>query len=142
MTAHILLSGTLHKAAETRVSKNGRQFTLAKLRVKDGEATQWWQLFVFSESAQLELRRIEENDALAVQGVPKFEIYTPDGGEPRVSLSITVDSVLALRQPPKERKKKEPGPAPAHSEKPVPDRSALNRYGDGGDDPFGDAMPF
>jgi hypothetical protein len=142
MTAHILLSGVLHKTAETRVSKNGRQYTLAKIRVKDGEATQWWQIFAFSDSAQLELRRLDEGDALAVQGVPKFEIYCPEGAEPRVSLSITVDSVLALRQPPKERKKKEPAPAPARAEKPAPDRSGLANHRCDGSDPFHDEIPF
>jgi len=142
MTTHILLSGVLHKTAETRVSKSGRQYTLAKIRVKDGEASQWWQCFVFSESAQVELRRLEEGDVLAVQGVPKFEIYCPEGAEPRVSLSITVDHVLALRQPPKERKKKDPAPAPGRSGKPAPDRAGLANHSCNGDDPFGDDLPF
>jgi hypothetical protein len=141
MSTHILISGVLHKTAETRVSKNGRQYTLAKIRVKDGEATQWWQCFVFSESAQAELLRLCDNDAVALQGTPKFEVYT-GGGDPRVSLSINVDSVLALKRPPKQREKKDSAPQPAPSEKPAPDRSSLNRHGDGGEDHFNDSIPF
>ncbi len=72
----------------------------------------FWRLFVFGESAQAELARLGEGDALAVQGVPKFELYRPEGAEPRLSLSIVADHVLSLRQPPKERKKRAPAEQP------------------------------
>jgi single-stranded DNA-binding protein len=143
MSSHILATGTLTKAPESRVSKNGHAFVMATLRVTVGNEAQFWRLFVFSESAQAELMRLGEGDALACQGVPKFELFRPEAGEPRVSLSLTVDHVLALRQPPKERKKKDPAPAPARSEQqPASDRSSLNRHGDDGVDHFGDDIPF
>jgi hypothetical protein len=143
MTTHILISGVLHKAAETRVSKNGRQYALAKIRVKDGEATQWWQCFVFSESAQAELMKLGEGDALACQGVPKFELFRPETGEPRVSLSIAIDHVLALRQPPKAREKKEHVPLLGpRSREAAPEPSGLSRNGCNGDDRYGDEIPF
>ena len=142
MSISALIQGSLAKAPESRVSRQGNPFVMATLRVSAGNEIQFWRAFVFSESAQVELMRLGEGDALACQGTPKFELFRPDAGEPRVSLSITVDHVLALRQPPKERKKKEPAPAPARSEKPAPDRSSLNRHGDGGEDHFGDDVPF
>jgi single-stranded DNA-binding protein len=142
MTSHILATGTLTKAPESRISKSGNRFAMATLRVSAGNESQFWRLFVFSESAQTELMRLADGDSLAVQGAPKFELFRPDAGDPRVSLSITVDHVLALRQPPKERKKKAPAPTPARSKKPAPDRSSLNRHGDSGEDRFGDDIPF
>ena len=142
MTAHVLLQGSLAKAPESRISRQGNPFVMATLRVSAGNEIQFWRAFVFSESAQAELMRLGEGDSLAVQGSPKFEIYRPEAGEPRVSLSITVDYILALRQPPKERKKRESAPATARSEKPASDRSSLNRHGDGGEDHFGDNVPF
>jgi single-stranded DNA-binding protein len=141
MSANILLQGSLAKAPESRVSRQGNAFSMATLRVSNGNESQFWRLFVFSESAQAELMRLGEGDALACQGTPKFELFRPEAGEPRVSLSITVDHVLALRQPPKERKKKEPAPAPSRSEKPVPDRSGFAHRCDGSD-PFHDEIPF
>ena len=142
MTAHVLLQGSLAKAPESRVSRQGNSFVMATLRVTVGNEAQFWRLFVFSESAQAELMRLGEGDALACQGVPKFELFRPEAGEPRVSLSITVDHVLALRQAPKERKKKEPAPTPARSEKPAPDRSGLANHRCDGSDPFHDEIPF
>ena len=74
-----------------------------------------------------------------MQGTPKFEIWRPENGEPRVSLSVTADHVLALRQPPGERKPKaDAHPATASS----PDRSRLDRHAGDGVDEFGDDMPF
>jgi hypothetical protein len=43
-------------------------------------------------------------DVISVQGPFKAEPYALDGGGPRVSLSIIAGQILALRQPPRERK--------------------------------------
>jgi hypothetical protein len=121
-----IVTGALFKAPEQRTSKAGKPFAIATLRVKDGEASQWWKIVAFSESIQAELLRLSEGDALAVQGPFKAELYSKDGGEPKISLSVVADRVLALRQPPKERTAS------------APQRRAW-RPGDGPDDeiPFG-----
>jgi single-stranded DNA-binding protein len=108
MTAFAIVTGSLFKAPEQRISKTGRPYVTATIRAKDGEASQWWRVTAFSESAQVELMRLGEGDACTVQGAFKCELYQLEGGgETRVSLSIIADHVLALRQPPRERKKKE-----------------------------------
>lgn len=119
MSAAILLQGKLERAPESRTSRNGNNFATTTIRVSAGSELQFWRLFVFSESAQTELARLDVGDAVAVQGVPKFEIWRPDNGEPRVSLSVTADHVLALRQPPRERK---PKPATPRESWAAPDR--------------------
>jgi single-stranded DNA-binding protein len=112
MSAFAIVTGALYRAPEQRTSKAGKPFVTATIRAKDGEALQWWRVTVFSETAQAEIMRLAEGDSLAVQGSFKTELYTPDGGETKLSLSIIADRVLALRQPPKERKAKTPGDAP------------------------------
>jgi single-stranded DNA-binding protein len=121
-----LVTGQLFRAPEQRTSKAGKPFITATIRAKDGEALQWWRVTAFSETSQAEIMRLAEGDSLAVQGSFKAELYTPDGGEPKVSLSIIADRVLALRQPPKERK--------APKEREAPRR--------GGAAAFDDAIPF
>jgi single-stranded DNA-binding protein len=109
MTVYALVSGSLFRAPEQRTSKAGKPFVTATL--KDVEEAQWWRVTAFSESAQAELMRLGDGDACSVQGSFKAERYQPEGGEARVSLSIVADRVLALRQPPKERKAKTPSDA-------------------------------
>jgi single-stranded DNA-binding protein len=111
MTAFAIVTGALFRAAEQRTSKAGKPFVTATIRAKDGEASQWWRVTAFSESAQAELMRLGEGDACSVQGSFKAEIYPPEGTPPKVSLSIIADNVLALRQPPRERKAKTSGAA-------------------------------
>ena len=125
MIAFALVTGSLWKPPEQKTSKAGKPFVTATICAKDGEALQWWRVTVFSESAQAEIMRLAEGDSLAVQGSFRAELYTPDGGVPKVSLSIVADRVLALRQPPKERKS--------------PQRDAAHR---GGAAAFNDSIPF
>ena len=143
MSFALLAQGTIAFGdPQQRVSRNGNNFVVFKMKAASGNDSHVVTVFVFSESGQAEALRLHEGDSLAVQGTPKFELYRPENGEPRVSLSITVDHVLALRQPPKERKKKEPAPAPARAEKPAPDRSGLANHRCDGSDPFHDEIPF
>jgi single-stranded DNA-binding protein len=112
MSAFALVNGQLFRAPEQRTSKAGKLFVTAAIRAKDGEASQWWRVTAFSESTQAELMRLVDGDGVSVQGAFKAELYQPEGGEPKVSFSIIADRVLALRQPPKERKAKTSGDAP------------------------------
>ena len=113
-----LAIGTLFRAPEQRQSKAGRPFVTATLKAKDGEGMQFIRLVVFSESAQAELLRLQAGDSLSAQGALKAELYRPEGGEPKLSLSIVADQILALKQPPKDREAK-PKP-PAQDTRPEP----------------------
>jgi single-stranded DNA-binding protein len=117
MTVFALVTGQLFRAPEQRTSKAGKPFTTATIRAKDGDASQWWRVTAFSETAQAELMRLGDGDACSVQGAFKAELYQPEGGEPKVSLSIAADRVLALRQPPRERKPTASGDARPRQER-------------------------
>jgi single-stranded DNA-binding protein len=126
MTTFALVTGALFRAPEQRTSKAGKPFVTATIRAKDGDASQFWRITAFSESAQAELMRLGDGDAVSIQGVFKAELYQPEGSKPKISLSIIADRVLALRQPPRERK--------APKEREAPYR--------GGAAAFDDSIPF
>ena len=110
MSAFVLISGSLFRAPEQRIAKSGKPFWSATVRVKDGETSQWWKLLVFSESAQAELMRLGDGDALSAQGLFKVEPYQKDG-EQRIGFTLFADRVLPLKPPPRERKPKAEKPA-------------------------------
>lgn len=105
MTIHAIATGTLFKPPEQRIFKTDKPFVTGTIRTKDGDSFQFMRFVAFSESAQAELLRLDDGDSLSIQGSLKAEIYEKDG-EPRISLNIVASQVLALRQPPKERKPK------------------------------------
>jgi Single-strand binding protein family len=107
-----LVTGSLFRAPEQRTSKAGRPFVTATIKAKDGDGFLFVRLVVFSESASAELMRLSDGESLSAQGSFKAEIYRPEGGEPKLSLSIVADKILALRQPPKEREAKPKPPPP------------------------------
>jgi single-stranded DNA-binding protein len=99
-----LVTGTLFRTAESRVSKNGKPSVASTIRVRDGEGSQFVRIAAFSESAQAELLRLADGDCLSVQGPLTVGTYTAADGSTKVSFSLVANCVLPLRQPPKERK--------------------------------------
>jgi hypothetical protein len=67
---------------------------MATLRVKEGDCSQYWRVLAFSESAQAELMRLGDGEAISVQGALRAELYKD--GESKLSLSVIADQVLAL----------------------------------------------
>jgi hypothetical protein len=135
LTVYCLISGTLFRAPEQKLSKAGKPFVVATIRAKDGEASQWWKVLVFSESACAELMRLSDGDAVSAQGALKVETYERDGAV-KLSLTCMADAVLPLRPAPKQRK------ATAEPRRPAPADRGLSRHAGDGEDYFGDAVPF
>lgn len=132
MTAFAIVTGVLFKTPEQRTSKTGKPFVTAIIRVRDGEAPVWWKIVAFAEDVRTELARLDEGDSCCVQGAFKAELYKPESGEARVSLSIVADHVLALRQP----KIGSAGyPRKAQKERDAPSRGS-------GAAPFDDQIPW
>jgi single-stranded DNA-binding protein len=146
MSVAALISGTISRAPEQKTSRNGNPFVTASIRVVNGNEANFWRIFVFSESAQAALLALGEGDSVACQGTPKFEMYAPEGGAARVSLSLTVDQVVALKQPPKERPKKEKAkaatPSPANRQQPARGDGLNDHACAGASFGLDDAIPF
>ncbi len=127
MSASVLVKGTLYRQPEERTSRSNKPFVMATIRQTSGADATFWRVFAFSDHVRSELKRLNEGDALTVQGALEAKIY--DGGQgPRFSLSVVADHVLALRQPPKQREKK------AAAQKPRATAAAQEG--------FDDAIPF
>jgi single-stranded DNA-binding protein len=141
MTAHVLITGAIFRAPESRTSKAGKTFRTATIKAKGDDALTWWKIIVFSESAGAELLRLSDGDAVSVQGALRVETYAKDGVT-KISLTCIADAVLPLRAAPKERKAKSGDASHDRPEKPAADRDRLDRYGDDGTDRFHDDMPF
>lgn len=107
MSASVLVKGTLFRAPESRISKAGNAFVMATLKERNGTEFRFWKIFAFGETACAELERLGDGDALSVQGGFEAKIYEK-AAKASVSLSVTADHVLALRQPPKKREPKVP----------------------------------
>jgi single-stranded DNA-binding protein len=61
-------------------------------------------VLAFSDTAQAELLRLDDGDAVSVQGALRAEAYSKDG-EARVGLTVIADAVLPLRRA---KKRQEP----------------------------------
>ena len=104
MSARAIVLGSLHKPAEFRTSKNGKQFaTFTICEILSG-ATRWWQAIAFSESAIEALKELAGGEPIAVAGEIDCELYAPAVGEPRLSWKVTADAVLSTRAKPKKSK--------------------------------------
>jgi single-stranded DNA-binding protein len=106
MSASVLLLGAVFRTPEVRTSKSGRSYASATLKVTDGNTADFWRVFAFSENTQAELSRLSDGDKISVQGSLKIEVYVSKDGDHKLSRTVFADHVLALRQPPRERKPK------------------------------------
>lgn len=116
MTTTVLVSGTLFHTPQSRTKAGGRLVT-ATLKAKVGNDTQFWQLVAFSETAQAELMRLAEGDALSAQGVLSVQgalhakPYKQDA-KTEFLFGVIAEQILPLRQPGKKRRKE--GRAASH----------------------------
>lgn len=107
MSVVVLVTGSLFRAVEQRSSTAGKRYCVATLKsTSDGEGGDFWSILAFSETVQVELARLAVGEQLSVQGKCKVELYSRDGGNPRISRTVFADHVLALRAAPRERKPK------------------------------------
>jgi hypothetical protein len=107
MTAYALISGVIFRNPVQKISKAGRPFTTCTIKAgsDDTASGDFWNVLIFSESAQLEMLRLEIGDAVSVRGKMKIEIFEKDG-QARISRTVFADAALGLRPAPREKAKK------------------------------------
>jgi hypothetical protein len=118
MTVHVLITGTLFRAAEQKTSQAGKRYVTATMKAAsvDASNSEFWAVLAFSDTAQAELLRLGAGEKLSVQGGLKLETYAGQNGEARISRTVFADCIVALRAPPREKKPKS-SPAAAPTER-------------------------
>jgi Single-strand binding protein family len=106
MSAFVLIRGTIFRVPEQKTSKNGKPYTVATIKSRDGETSEYWRVCTFFEPTQSELLRLSDGDAVSAQGTLRAEAYARPGEGPRVNLTVLAEHTLAPRQPPKKRAQK------------------------------------
>ncbi len=136
MTAYALISGVIFRAPTQKIAKSGKPFTTCTVKAgaDDNTGGDFWNVLIFSESAQIEMLRLEIGDAVSIRGKFKIETYEKDG-QTRISRSIFADAALGLRPAPRTTKAKA-------AAKPAPSSQEQASDAPTGAPPFDDGIPF
>ena len=97
MTCRAILAGSLAKLPVVKIGESGKPFAILSVRETGVEPARWFSVILFGDGVQDALR-LNVGDPIALAGGPDAEIYTPEGGEPRVSWKFTADAVLTARK--------------------------------------------
>lgn len=96
-----LITGILYGQPQTRTSKAGKQYVIAKVRADDKNNTAvWCSLVAFGEQADC-LMTLGDGAALAVSGKAKIDGWLNKHGEAKAGLSLVVDEMATLKGKPK-----------------------------------------
>jgi single-stranded DNA-binding protein len=92
-----LISGKLHGNPQQRISKTGKPFVTAKMRVSTGEEqAQFVNVTAFSDSVQGALLALGEGDAVAVAGTMSIKTWVNREGATVPDVSIIAAQVLSV----------------------------------------------
>jgi single-stranded DNA-binding protein len=89
-----LIQGRIAKSPERRISKAGRPFVTAKVRVVAGEDAVFVGVVAFSEAAQAALQALGEGDSVALAGTLTPRAWIDREGNARPALDMVAHSVL------------------------------------------------
>lgn len=99
LTCRAILAGALAKPPVSKVGKSGKTFAILNVRETGVEPARWWSAILFGDAVP-DVLKLSAGDPIALAGSPDAEVYTPEGGEPRVSWKFTADAVLTARKAP------------------------------------------
>jgi Single-strand binding protein family len=97
MTCRAILAGSIARSPVEKIGKSGKPFAILSVRETGVEPAQWFSVILFGDAVPNALR-LNVGDPIALAGSPDAEVYTPEGGEPRVSWKFTADAVLTARK--------------------------------------------
>lgn len=103
MTILSLVSGIVHRAPKSGLSKGGKNYTSLDLKFADGSATVFVRVTAFLPDIAAELESFKVGDPIAVTGRLQAQLFEPDNAPPRVSISLIVDRVMGIKKPPRRK---------------------------------------
>ncbi|EHL5738435.1 TPA: single-stranded DNA-binding protein [Escherichia coli] len=136
MTAQIAAYGRLVDDPQVKQTSKGTPMTLARMAVslpcsqaQDGQATLWLSVLAFGKQAD-QLAGHEKGNVISVSGVMQVSQWTGQDGETRQGYQVIADSVISAKTVrPGGSRRKTTG-------------TQGNQPPAGGDDPYGDDIPF
>ncbi|ENC4273800.1 single-stranded DNA-binding protein [Escherichia coli] len=136
MTAQIAAYGRLVDDPQVKQTSKGTPMTLARMAVslpcsqaQDGQATLWLSVIAFGKQAD-QLAGHEKGNVISVSGVMQVSQWTGQDGGTRQGYQVIADSVISAKTVrPGGNRRKTTG-------------TQGNQPPAGGDDPYGDDIPF
>ncbi|EJX5545547.1 single-stranded DNA-binding protein [Escherichia coli] len=136
MTAQIAAYGRLVDDLQVKQTSKGTPMTLARMAVslpcsqaQDGQATLWLSVLAFGKQAD-QLAGHEKGNVISVSGTMQISQWTGQNGETRQGYQVIADSVISAKTVrPGGSRRKTTG-------------TQGNQPPAGGDDPYGDDIPF
>ncbi|EHL6350485.1 TPA: single-stranded DNA-binding protein [Escherichia coli] len=136
MTAQIAAYGRLVDDPQVKQTSKGTPMTLARMAVslpcsqaQDGQATLWLSVLAFGKQAD-QLAGHEKGNVISLSGVMQVSQWTGQDGGTRQGYQIIADSVISAKTVrPGGSRRKTTG-------------TQGNQPPAGGDDPYGDDIPF
>ncbi|EOT6651707.1 single-stranded DNA-binding protein [Escherichia coli] len=136
MTAQIAAYGRLVDDPQVKQTSKGTPMTLARMAVslpcsqaQDGRATLWLSVLAFGKQAD-QLAGHEKGNVISVSGTMQISQWTGQNGETRQGYQVIADSVISAKTVrPGGSRRKTTG-------------TQGNQPPAGGDDPYGDDIPF
>ena len=105
MTATAMVSGKLAKPPERKVSKAGKPYAVASVRVGGGDAVMWWKVMAFEDDEVERLMELGEGETVAASGSFNAETYTSKrDGQTKIAFTLLADALLGPRKRKRESK--------------------------------------
>ncbi|HCQ1660540.1 TPA: single-stranded DNA-binding protein [Escherichia coli] len=136
MTAQIAAYGRLVADPQLKTTSKGTQMAMASMAVslpcsqaQDGQATLWLSVIAFGKQADY-LAKHQKGDVASVSGTIQVSQWTGQNGETRQGYQVIADSVISAS-----------AARPGGSRRKTTSTQG-NQPPAGGDDPYGDDIPF
>jgi single-strand DNA-binding protein len=88
MSIECALFGVLGRDAESKTSKNGKQYLRLNIRCGDGESLQWVNAMVFGDDVPELAARLEKGSRVYIEGTLRLDSWTGQDGAERHGLSV------------------------------------------------------
>jgi single-stranded DNA-binding protein len=99
MSFSSLAQGRIFGEMQTRPTKTGGRVTFFKMKVTNGNATDFLNVSTFSDTVREELSGLSDGDAISVVGELTAELFEWKGSQ-RIGLRLTADRAMALKLKP------------------------------------------
>ena len=81
------MAGSLAKPPVSKIGKCGKPFAILNIRETGIEPARWWGAILFGDGVP-DVLRLNVGDPVALAGSVEAEVYTPEGGAPRVCVAL------------------------------------------------------